>query len=264
MQRILLTGAGGNLGKMLREKCAEIAPILRLSDISEMDVAQAGEEVVTCDLADADAVFDMVEGCDMILHFGGISSENTFASILEGNIKGVYNLYEAARKHGVTRIVFASSNHVIGFHERETRLDATADMRPDSMYGVSKGFGELMGQYYFDKFGIETVCLRIGSSFEKPRNRRMLATWLSFDDLAGLVQCCVKADRTGFAVVYGASDNSQSWWDNRMVAHLGWHPKDSADAFADDPDLVGEANDPNDPAIRFQGGGFAGAGHFED
>lgn len=264
MTTVLLTGAAGNLGKVLRAKLAGEYDLLRLSDLAPVDPAAGpGEEVVQCDLADAAAVMDLARGCDAILHFGGMSVENTFEVILQANIRGTYNIYEAARKNGVRRVVFASSNHVIGFHTRETLLDAEAPMRPDSLYGVSKGFGELLARYYFDKFGVETVNIRIGSSFPRPKDRRMLATWLSFDDLAALVRRSVAADRVGCAVVYGVSDNPERWWDNRLTAYLGWQPRDSSAPFYDDPEFAAP-NDWNDPAVRFQGGGFAAAGHFED
>lgn len=264
MSRILLTGAGGNLGKVLRASLAGAFDTIRLSDVVEIEPAVSGEEVVQCDLGDAEAVLALVEGCDAIIHLGGMSVENTFDVILNSNIRGTYHLYEAARKNKVDRIIFASSNHAIGFHDRETRLDATSDLRPDSMYGVSKGFGELLARYYFDKFGIETACVRIGSSFEKPRNRRMMATWLSFRDLTNLVTRVLDADRVGFSIIYGVSDNDETWWDNSGTAYLGWHPEDSSSQFADDPVITSEVNDPNDPAVRYQGGAFAAAGHFED
>ncbi len=264
MPRILLTGAAGNLGKILRASLAGQYEAIRLSDLIEMPPAGPGEEVQQCDLADPKGVMDLVQSCDVILHFGGMSVENSFETILNANIKGTYNLYEAARKQGIKRIIFASSNHAIGFHNRETRLDATAELRPDSMYGVSKGFGELLARYYFDKYGIESACLRIGSCFERPRNRRMMATWLSFADLTRLVQCIIAADRVGFAVIYGASNNEEVWWDNSPTSYLGWHPQDSSAQFASDPLIAGEINDPTDPAVLYQGGGFAAAGHFED
>lgn len=264
MSRILLTGAGGNLGKILRKSLAGQYDTLRLSDLNEMVSAGPGEEVVQCDLGDAEAVMRLVEGCDAIIHLGGMSVENTFEVILNANIRGIYNIYEAARQHGVKRVFFASSNHTIGFHTRETRLDASSEMRPDSMYGVSKGFGELLARYYFDKFGIETACARIGSSFEKPLNKRMMATWLSFADLTELVKRVVSSDRVGFSVVYAASANKECWWDNSMTGHLGWQPMDSSEQFANNPEIASEVNDPNDPAVKYQGGGFAAAGHFED
>ncbi|MCA0872986.1 NAD-dependent epimerase/dehydratase family protein [Seohaeicola saemankumensis] len=264
MSNVLLTGAAGNLGKVLRNKLAGQYDLLRLSDLGEMDPAGPGEETVQCDLGDAGAVMQLAKGMDAIIHLGGMSVENTFEVILNANIRGTYNIYEAARKNGVGRVIFASSNHAIGFHEREKRLDADAPLRPDSLYGVSKGFGEILAQYYFDKFGIETVSIRIGSSFAEPANRRMLATWLSFDDLASLVRRAIAADRVGCTVVYGASDNPEQWWDNSKAAFLGWQPRDSSAQFADDPKFRDEVNDPSDPAVRYQGGGFAAAGHFED
>ena len=264
MSRVLLTGAGGNLGKVVREKLAGVYDTLRVTDLNEMAPAGPGEEVVQCDLSDTQGVMDLVEGCDAIVHLGGMSLENTFDIILEANIRGTYNVYEAARKHGIKRVLFASSNHLTGFHTRETRLDATSEMRPDSIYGVSKGFGELLARYYYDQFGIETACVRIGYSFDKPLTRRMMAIWLSFDDFTDLVKRVIAADRVGFAVVYGSSDNKDTWWDNSLTSYLGWNPKDSSEQFANDPNIVAEVTDPNDPAVKYQGGAWVAMGHFDD
>ena len=161
MQRLLITGAAGALGKLLRKELAGYAPVIRLSDIADLGSAGAGEETMPCDLADAEAVRKLVDGCNYIVHLGGVSVEDTFEKILQSNIRGTYNIFEAARKTGKPRILFASSNHAIGFHTRETRLDATSAQRPDSIYGVSKCFGEAMASYYYDKFCIESVCVRI-------------------------------------------------------------------------------------------------------
>src|SRR5205085_2980345 len=130
---------------------------------------------------------DLLSEVDAVVHLGGISTEQPFEPILRGNIVGGYNLYEAARKQGVKRIVFASSNHVTGFYRQDEVIDTRAPVRPDGLYGLSKAFGENLSRFYFDRYGIETVCLRIGSSFPEPKDRRMLATWLSFDDLERLV-----------------------------------------------------------------------------
>ncbi len=264
MKRILLTGAAGNLGKVVRIKLAGWSDIMRISDLNEITDATATEEVQCCDLGDREAVMKLVEGCDGIIHLGGVSTENTFDSILNGNIVGTYNLYEAARKHGVKRILFASSNHTIGFHERETLLDADSVMRPDCLYGVSKCYGEMLASLYHDKYGIETARVRIGSCFEKPLDRRMLATWLSADDFVALIKRIFECDRLGCPVIYGASANQELWWDNQKVSYIGWKPKDSSATFADEPHLAQRAGDANDPAVRYQGGGFASAGHFED
>lgn len=264
MQRILLTGAGGGLGRQLRTELAGFAPVLRLSDIVELGPAADGEETMPCDLADPAAVDILVDGCDFIVHLGGVSVEDTFENILQANIRGTYNLFDAARRTGCRRILFASSNHAVGFHPREARLDATAPQRPDSLYGVSKCFGEALASYYFDKFGIESACVRIGSCFPEPRDRRMLATWLSIADFAELVRCVARTPRVGHTVVYGASANKEQWWDNRHAGHLGWAPRDSSERFRAAIEDAHPPGDPDDPAVRYQGGSFAAAGHFED
>lgn len=262
--RVLLTGAAGALGKVLRTRLNNCYETLRLSDLLPVEKPGVGEEIEQCDLADFDAVMALCKDCDAIIHLGGIATEDRFDKILDANIKGAYNLYEAARQNGVKRIIFASSNHTIGFYDRDTVIDGNVPLRPDSLYGVSKGFGEILARYYFDKFSIESVCIRIGSSFPKPVNRRMLATYLSYDDLAGLVKKALAADRIGFAIVYGASNNQQKWWDNRLVGYIGWEPQDSSAPFEHESQIADEIVDPNDPAIRYQGGAFAANGHFED
>jgi len=264
LNRLLITGAAGWLGGLARGRLGSLAAVRRLSDIAEMAPAGAGEEVVPCDLSDFDGVRALVEGCDGILHLGGISIEDTFENILGANLRGLYNVYEAARQAGVPRILFASSNHAIGFHTRETRLDATAPLRPDSIYGVSKCFGEAVARLYYDKFGIETAIVRIGSCFPEPKDHRMLATWLSPDDFIRLTERVFTVPRLGCPVIYGASANAEQWWDNRHVAYLGWHPQDSAEPFRAGLDATRTPPPADDPAVRYQGGGFAAAGHFED
>lgn len=263
MNRLLITGAAGGLGRILRDRLAGYAP-LRLSDIAELGETRPGEELMPCDLADAAAVDRLVEGCDGIVHLGGMSVENSFETILQSNIRGSYNVFEAARRLGRPRILFASSNHAIGFHRREDRLDGASKQRPDSLYGLSKCFGENLGSYYFDKFGVENIAVRIGSCFPEPKDRRMLATWLSPDDFVRLVKAVFEATRVGHTVVYGASANREQWWDNGHAAFLGWTPQDSSEQFRAKVEAAQPRQDPEDPAVRFQGGGFAAAGHFED
>jgi uronate dehydrogenase len=259
-KRLLLTGAAGGLGKILRERIKPWADTVVLSDIGDMGEAKEGEEIIRCDLADKEAVLKMMEGVEAILHFGGISTENTFENILEANIRGTYNLYEAAHKHGVKRIVFASSNHAVGFYKQTVYIDADAPTRPDSFYGISKVFGEQLSRYYFDRTGIETVCIRIGSSFPEPANPRMLVTWLSYDDLVEALRCSLFAPRVGHTILFGTSDNPASWWDNSKAAHLGFRPKDSSEQFnhlfpnsADYPPV-------GDPNSTWQGGKFVNDG----
>lgn len=262
--RILLTGAAGGLGKVLRERLQPYANILRLSDIAEMAPADGErEEVVLCDLADKQAVDRLVEGVDAILHFGGVSTEHSFETVLGANICGTFHIYEAARRHGVKRIIFASSNHVVGFHSQSEVLDAHCLRRPDSYYGLSKSYGEDLASFYFDRYGIETVSLRIGSSFPEPQNLRMMSTWFSYDDLIQLIERSLYTEGVEHTVVYGVSDNTVNWWDNRYAAHLGYAPKDSSEQFRAKIDALAPL-DENDPARLYQGGAFAAMGPFED
>jgi len=261
-ERLLLTGAAGGLGKALRERLKANCSVLRLSDVADFGAAAAGEEVMLADLADANAVDRMVEGVDAIVHLGGVSVEGPFGPILQANILGLYNLYEAARKHGVKRIVFASSNHVTGFYRQGETINADHPARPDGMYGLSKAFGEDLSRFYFDRWGIETACVRIGSSFPEPKDRRMLATWLSFDDLHRLITACLTTPILGHSIIFGMSDNAVTWWDNSRANHIGYKALDSSDVFRDAVYARTTQPDLDDPVAQFQGGGFVKAGPF--
>ncbi|MBI2728827.1 MAG: NAD(P)-dependent oxidoreductase [Polaromonas sp.] len=263
-EKLLLTGAAGGLGKALRQRLKANCTTLRLSDLQDFGAAEAGEEVVLANLADAAAVDAMVKGVDAIIHLGGISVEGPFTPILQGNIIGAYNLYEAARKHGVKRVVFASSNHVVGFYRQDQTITADDPPRPDGLYGLSKAFGEDLSRLYFDRYGIETACVRIGSSFEEPRDRRMLATWLSFDDLHRLITACLTTPVLGHSIIFGMSDNAVTWWDNSRSRHVGYVPQDSSDVFRDAIYARTSSPDLNDPSAIYQGGGFVKAGPFPD
>jgi uronate dehydrogenase len=260
---LLLTGAAGGLGRVLRPRLRGRARVLRVSDIAPIAAAGEGEEVVTAALQDSAAVAALVEGCDAIVHLGGISTEGPFAPILEANIVGVWNLYEAARRHGVRRVVFASSNHVTGFYRQDEVVAPADPVRPDGHYGLSKAFGENVARFYFDRYGIESVCLRIGSSFPAPKDRRMLATWLSYDDLERLVVASLSAPVVGCSIVYGVSANERVWWDNTSASHLGFRPRDSSESFRAAVEARRPAADPRGPAALFQGGAFVAQGPFE-
>ena len=260
--KLLLTGAAGGLGQALRERLKANCDVLRLSDRVAFGAAGQNEEVVLADLADADAVSTMVAGVDAIIHLGGVSVEGPFEPIMQANILGVYHLYEAARRHGVKRVVFASSNHVTGFYRQSETINADQPARPDGFYGVSKAFGEDLSRFYFDRYGIETACVRIGSSFAEPRDRRMLASWLSFDDLHRLITACLTTPVLGHSIIFGMSDNAVTWWDNSKARHVGYVPQDSSDVFRDAVYARTDAPDLNDPAVQFQGGSFVKAGPF--
>ena len=262
--RVLITGAAGALGRQLRVSGLKLAPHIRLTDRFPSADLAAHEEDCVAELADFGAVLDAVRGCDAIVHLGGQAIEGTWDSVLNSSIVGTYNVYEAARQCGVKRIVYASSIHAVGYYERTQTIDASAPTRPDSLYGVSKAYAENLSRYYFDKFGIETVCLRIGSCFPEPTDRRHLITWLSYRDFRHLVEVCLDAPRVGHMISFATSANSQSFWDNRLASVLGYAPQDNADTYRDAVFARTEQGDPDDPAIRFQGGSFCAAGHFED
>lgn len=259
--RLLLTGAAGGLGKVLRPRLKAYCDVLRLSDIADLGTAAPGEELMQVALQDKAAVDALLQGVDAVVHLGGISTEFSFEEILPANIQGVYNVYEAARRHGVRRVIFASSNHTIGFYRQDERIDAHAPRRPDSYYGLSKCYGEDVASFYFDRYGIETVSIRIGSSFPQPQNPRMLCTWLSYDDLVQLIERGLSTPGVGHTIVYGASDNRTVWWDNRHAAHLGYVPKDSSETFRAAVEAQ-PAPAADDPSMVYQGGAFAVAGPF--
>jgi uronate dehydrogenase len=262
-RRLLLTGAAGGLGRALRPRLQRYCDALRLSDIADLGSPAAGKELHRVALQDRAAMLALLRDVDAVVHLGGVSTESAFEPILDANVVGVFNLYEAARRNGVRRIVFASSNHVTGFYRQDEVLDAKAPLRPDGLYGVSKAFGENLSRLYWDRHRIETVCLRIGSSFPEPKDRRMLATWLSYDDLERLVVASLSAPVVGHTVVYGMSANRTIWWDNRHAAHVGFRAEDSSEPFRAALEARQPALDPDDPATVFQGGTFVRTGPFE-
>lgn len=264
MKRLLITGAAGGLGTVLRQRLTHLADIIRLSDISDLGEAAAHEEIVICDLGDKSAVNDLVAGCDGILHLGGISVEDKWSKIQNANIEGVFNLYEAARNNGKPRIIFASSNHTIGFHKQTDRLDAGSSFKPDGLYGVSKVFGEAMATMYHDKFGIETARVRIGSCFPEPKNHRMLSTWMSYDDFVLMIERIFMVSKLGCPVIYGSSANTASWWDNASVSYLGWQPADNAENFRAKLDAEKTRPAADAPDAVLQGGMFTADGIHEE
>ncbi|HEY4252620.1 MAG TPA: NAD(P)-dependent oxidoreductase [Roseomonas sp.] len=253
---ILLTGASGNLGRVLARELGAQGWVLRLTDITPFpDPLPPGAVFVKSDLNDGLALARQAEGVGAILHFGGCSVERPFEEVIGPNLRGLYHVYEAARRERA-RVVFASSNHSIGFHERpqgnQPKLDADCHFRPDGYYGLSKAYGELMGRMYWDKHGVENVNLRIGSCYPKPIDNRMLSTWLSFGDLVRLASRCVLAERTGHAVIWSCSRNPQSYWGDDHRDRIGWQPQDTAEDYR--AEVEGIRADP--VSERYQGGAF--------
>jgi len=253
IHRLLITGAAGALGKQLRERLAGAYPVVRLSDVAPMDPARAGEEVMPCDLADAAAVDALCEGVDAIVHLGGQSTEAGWERIIQSNVLGAINLYESARKAKVDRVLFATSNHAVGMYRRSLTIDDTAIPRPDSRYGFSKAMGEQLATFYAYKFGVKAFSMRIGSCFPEPTNRRMLSTWMSYEDFVRLVQVGLTADYVN-EIVYGISRNTRSWWDNSNAYRLGYDPQDDAETFAGKVAHI-VSDDPLEEALV--GGGYA-------
>ncbi len=262
--RLLITGAAGNLGHELRAGLRPLAKTLRLTDRAAMDPAQDGEEVIQADVGDFDAMMSAVQGCDAVVHFGAAPVEKPWDEILNSSIKGGYNVYEAARRHGIKRIVYASSIHAVGYVRREDGADTLTEHRPDTLYGLSKCFVEDLAKLYFDKFQIESVLLRINSCFPEPADRRHLSSWMSFRDLVQLVTRSLTAERVGCSVLYGISDNRERFFSNQPSRHIGYMPQDSAEDYRAKVEAATPPGDPFDPGIEFVGGVFCKYGHPDD
>ncbi|MGH7103152.1 MAG: NAD-dependent epimerase/dehydratase family protein [Acetobacteraceae bacterium] len=255
---VLLTGASGALGRMLAKGLGAAGWTLRLTDIAPFpDPMPRGAEFTRLDLADGMAILRLAEGCGTILHFGGVSVERPFSEVLGPNIQGLYHVYEAARREQA-RVIFASSNHTIGFHERSETLDQDCPFRPDGYYGLSKAYGELMGRLYWDKHGVENINLRIGGCRPRVDNARTLSIWLTYADLLNLVIRATLAPAVGTLVIWGASNNVRGFWRRDGRAVIGWQPKDSADPFISDQ----SANVSGNPVEeRYQGGPYTAIGY---
>jgi uronate dehydrogenase len=231
--RVLVTGAAGRIGTVLREAWRGRFPILRLVDVCELGAAAPGEELVQLDITDFAAVQGALEQIDVVVHLAGIPTEDLFSRLLEANVRGTFNVFEAARRRGVRRVVFASTNHVTGFYPRAQRIGPTEPVRPDSMYAATKVFGEAVGRLYADKWGMEVICVRIGSYGERPTSTHALGMWLSPRDAVQLFTKAVTVTGIGYLVVFGLSRNRDSWWDNPGQSVLGYEPVDDAEEAAE-------------------------------
>ncbi|HEV2675386.1 MAG TPA: NAD(P)-dependent oxidoreductase [Aliidongia sp.] len=254
---ILLTGASGTLGRLLVPLLASRYGSLLMTDIVEFPNAlPPGVEFVRTDLSDGPTFLRLARRAGTIVHFAGIGTEQAFEAILAANIVGATHVFEAARQTGA-RVVFASTNHTIGFYPRGQALTMADPGRPDGFYGLSKLYGEMLGQLYFDKHGVESVHLRIGSCLARPTEPRHLSTWLSYGDLARLVHAGVDAAHPGVAAVWGVSANTRSWWHGGDAARIGYFPADNAEDFADS--VRAPVEDP--VAARYQGANFCAKGY---
>lgn len=261
---LLLTGAAGVLGRQLTPGLLPLAQCLRLSDLAAplaRCAVPTQAQAVPCDLADAGAVHGLLAGVDAVVHFGGAAVEGPWAPILQANIIGLHNLYEAARRQGVRRVVLASSNHVTGCYEMTQTVAPGDAVRPDGNYGLSKVFGEAIARLYWDRYGIESVCLRIGTATPTPPDRRALSTWISPGDLLRLVSTALTAPGVGFLVAYGISANTRRFYDTHDAWRvLGYQPLDDSEDHAV---TVEHLLLPTGPQRSLQGGSFLGIGPFD-
>lgn len=263
-ERILITGAAGRLGSELRTGLAPLAGKIRLAARDPFDDLRENEEEAVFDLADMDPTIEATRDCDAIVHFGGASLEAPWQTILDSNIRGSYHIYEGARKNGTRRVIYASSVHAIGYHEVEAQIGVDAPVRPDSLYGVSKNFVESLSRLYWDKFGIESVCLRIFSSFPEPADRRMLWSYLSFADCVRLVEASLTAPRVAHTISFGMSDNKVKTVDNSGANHLGYAPRDSSEPFRAGVEAKAAVAEPKSVSVKYLGGWFCELGHPDD
>ncbi len=257
MKKLVLTGAAGRLGSYLREPLSKLADQLVSSDIAEnLGKLYPGEAYVRADLREYDQIHRLLHGADMVVHFGAYGDEAPFDTIVGPNIIGAYNIWEAAYQNGLRRVVYASSIHAVGMHPKTDFIGTDARHRPDTYYGLAKCFAEDLASLYWDKRGLEAVCLRI-LSCAQVSNVRALGTWLSYDDLIHLVEQAIGTPNTGFSIVYGVSNNDRVPVDNSKASFLGYRPKDNAEQFAEKILAEAPPSDPLDPGQMCLGGPFA-------
>lgn len=252
MKTVLITGATGDVGTHLRRQLAGKYR-LRLSDKRPLKAA-AGETFIKADVSKMADALRITRGVDAIVHLGGYSVEGPWEGILKANIIGCYNVFEAARRNGVKRILFPTSNHAVGFYRRDETIDHRVYPRPDSRYGVSKVFGEALGSLYADKYGMEVFMMRIGNVNDRPLDKRRLSIWFSPRDLAQLVQIGIERPGIRFEIVYGVSGNQRSWYDNANAERLGYRPQDDSEPFA--AEILARYAPGHPRAELYQGGPF--------
>jgi uronate dehydrogenase len=254
MNNILVTGAAGGIGTRLRSLLKGVYPSILWSDLRTPDALGADERFIAADLSDRVAVERITAGVDGIVHLGGFSVEGPWETILSSNIVGCYNLFEAARRQRVKRVVFASSNHAVGFYPRRRKIGVAETVRPDSRYGASKAFGEALAALYAFKHGLRVTCLRIGNVADAPVDERRLAIWLKPEDLVQLIRIGLEHPDIRCEIFYGMSDNARAWWDNSAAERFGYRPQGRSEEHRDAA-LAAQAKIPPDPVGDWYEGG---------
>ena len=256
MTKVALSGASGNMGRVLRVELQKRGVDLRSAGgRTPLTPLHEGEDVMHGDLRDPAVVDRLLRGVDVLINLAGTSVERPLPEIIENNLVGLHQIYEGARRNHVRRVIFASSNHAFGMHSVKDKLQLDAPFRPDGLYGLSKVWGEAMARMYWDKHGIEGISVRIGTAFDKPpENARHLSTWFGTEDLVQLMMRCIDVPNVGYMAVWGVSNNTRSYWDNAGAAKLGYKPTQDSEIFA--KDILARPN-PLDPiAQQYQGGNF--------
>jgi dTDP-4-dehydrorhamnose reductase len=252
--RWVVTGAAGNIGSALRPALLDRQVVLVSTDIRPITPSGPHESVAMTDLGDLDALTNLFAGADGVVHLGGIADEADFHDLTEANVIGTYHVLEAARRAGVRRVVYASSNRVTGSYRVGDHVSPDMPPRPDGFYGVSKVAGEALCRLYADKFGISTIALRIGTYEDQPGSAREQRTWLSpADAVRAVVAAMTTTEHT--AVFYAVSGNADGWWDLGAGEAVGFVPRDDAAAIA--------APEPVDPDVP-QGGTYATPAYSTD
>ena len=254
MTKVALSGADGNVGSFLRPALLERGVDLRSGGFRPLAPLRAGEDLAHGDLCEPAVVDRLLQGVDVLIHLAGTSVERPLPELIANNLVALREVYEGARRHGVRRVAFASSNHTIGMYPVEDKLGLDCAFRPDCFYGLSKMWGEGMARMYWDKHGIESVCVRIGSALPRPTEPRHLSTWLGHDDLVQLMLRCIEAPDLGYLVVWGVSANTRSYWDNAGAERLGYRPTQNAEDYV--AEVLSRPNPLDATAQRYQGGGF--------
>ena len=237
--KIVVTGAGGRVGRILRPILASRYEQVILTDIQDIGDTASNETFLRGDIQDAAFTDQLLSGADGLVHLAGlVGPDFTYLETMGANVNGTYNLLNAAVKNGVTKIVYASSHHAVGFYKRDVEVGTDNNFRADSFYGVSKAFGEILTQYFADRHGISGLNIRIGNADDVIRDERRLHIWTSARDLAQLVDIGLKSNKPGCKTVYGISKVPGRFFDNSEALDLGYEPQDNSIDFAENESLL--------------------------